>query len=543
MRDRIAVYLRTSLEDYGKAHRLLDQSCSIANQRKLLRAWLAEREDLKGLEAVEYVDDGFTGTNTRRPGFREMLRDIEDGRVGAVIVKDLSRLGRSYLEIGNYLERIFPLAGVRVIAVNDGYDSADFTGSTGGLNIAFRNFIYESYSRDLSTKVRSAMRVRMEKGKFISHTPYGYRKSPEDKHMMVPDPETAPIVRDIFLMALEGRSCTEIAAKLNGRGVPTPLQHKRHKVRTACQNRELLWTRAAVVNILHNRKYTGAMVNHIRESRCLRDKNQRRTPPEEWIVTENAHEPLVSRETFEQANAMLRRAKKTQRRSEGSTDAVFFCGHCGRKLRKTFGSDVYFSCDTPSYQEQAACRGLRRSKSELEKALLPVYRVQLELLGEKAAGLQKEPGTDRAASLVRRMAQIQRELQSIDRQKMRLFEDYHDGKLDLAAYLEQKAGLTRREKRLQTERTDAETAYRGDLERQEQRKEENARLAAYLSDPQLPDGQLTPGMYEAVDRVYVFQTRIEVRWKFQDIFSGVDMGRIFMSRAAGAVDDGMRVNQ
>lgn len=517
MRDKIAVYLRTSLEDYGKAHRLLDQSCSITNQRKLIRSWLAEREGLKELEAVEYIDDGFTGTNTHRPGFQNMLRDIEDGRVGAVIVKDLSRLGRSYLEVGNYLERIFPLAGVRVIAVNDGYDSADFAGATGGINIAFRNFIYESYSRDLSTKVRSAMRVRMEKGKFISHTPYGYRKSPEDKHLMIPDPETAPIVRDIFRMVLEGMTCAEVAAKLNGRGVPTPLQYKRHKVRAECQGRELLWTHITVVNILHNRKYTGAMVNHTRESRHLRDKNQRRTPPEEWIVTENAHEPLVSREAFEQANAMLRHPKKTQRCSGGSNDAVFFCGHCGRKLRRTFGSDVYFSCDTPSYQTRSACQGLRWSKSELEKALLPVYRIQLELLGEKAVELQKEPGTDRADSLVHRMAQIERELQSIDRRKMRLFEDYHDGKLVLTAYLEQKAGLTLREKQLRTEQADAETAHRGCLEYQEQRKAEKIRLDSYLSGFHIPDGQLIPRMYEAVDRVSVFQQGIDVRWKFEDI--------------------------
>ena len=517
MRNIIAVYLRTSLEDYGKAHRLLDQSCSITNQRKLIRTWLAEREDLKGLEAVEYIDDGFTGTNTQRPRFQDMLRDIEDGRVGSVVVKDLSRLGRSYLEVGNYLERVFPLAGVRVIAVNDGYDSADFTGATGGINIAFRNFIYESYSKDLSVKVRSAMRVRMEQGKFISHTPYGYRKSPGDKHLMIPDPETAPIVRDIFRMVLEGKSCSKIAAKLNDQGVPTPLQYKRHKVRTACQDRELLWTHITVVNILHNRKYTGAMVNHTRKSRHLRDKNQRRTPPEEWIVTENAHEPLVSRETFEQANAMLRRPKKTQRRSNGSHDAVFFCGHCGRKLRRTFGSDVYFSCDTPSYQTRAACRGLRWSKSGLEQALLPVYRVQLELLGEKTAGFQKETGTDRTASLARRMAQIERELQGIDRQKMRLFEDYHDGRLDLTAYLEQKTALTRQGKQLQKEQEAAETAHRDFLRHQEQRKAEKTRLDSYLSAAQAQDGQLIPGMYEVIDRVIVFEKSIEVRWKFEDV--------------------------
>lgn len=128
MRDAIAMYLRTSLEDYGKAHRLLDQSFSITNQKKLIQNYLAEHEDLTGSEAIEYIDDGFSGTNTNRPRFQDMLRDIEAGCVGTVIVKDLSRLGRSYLEIGDFLERVFPMAGTRVIAINDGYDSADFIG-------------------------------------------------------------------------------------------------------------------------------------------------------------------------------------------------------------------------------------------------------------------------------------------------------------------------------------------------------------------------------------------------------------------------------
>lgn len=523
MRDMIAVYLRTSLEDYGKAHRLLDQSCSITNQRKLIQAYLTGHDGLKGLEAAEYVDDGFTGTNTDRPRFQDMLRDIGNGRIGVVIVKDLSRLGRSYLEVGDYLERVFPLAGVRVIAVNDGYDSADFIGATGGINIAFRNFIYDSYSKDLSAKVRSAMRVRMEKGKFISHTPYGYMKSPEDKHLMIPDPETAPIVRNIFQMVLEGKTTSEVAVKLNDQGVPTPLQYKRHKVRTACQNRKLLWSHITVVNILHNYKYTGAMVNHTRESRHLRDKNQRRTSPEEWIVTENAHEPLVSMEVFEEANAALRHPQKTKHHAKECNDAVFFCGHCGRKLRKTYGNDVYFSCDTPSYQTQAVCRGLRWSKSELEKALLPVYRVQLDLLGEKAAALQKEIDSAPSDILVHRMNQIRRELQSIDRQKMQLFEDYHDGKLDLTAYMEKKAALVEHMKQLQKEQADTEIDYRGYLEHQEQRREEKKRVTSYLSDARIPDEQLISKMYEAIDRVRVLEKCIEVCWKFEDIFAGMDI--------------------
>lgn len=517
MGNAIAIYLRTSLEDYGKAHCLRDQSFSITNQRKMIQAYLTKHEDLSGLEAVEYADDGFTGTNLDRPRFQDMLRDIERGRIGVVIVKDLSRLGRSYLEVGNYLERIFPVAGVRVIAINDGYDSADFIGVTGGIDVAFRNFIYDSYSKDLSIKVRSAMKARMEKGKFISHPPYGYMKSPKDKHRMIPDPETAPIVQSIFQMVLDGRTTSEVATSLNDRGVLTPLQYKRHKLKAACQNRELLWTHIMIVNILHNCKYTGTMVNHLRESRGLRDNNQRRTKPEEWIVTEGAHEPLVDKAAFERANAMLRHPQKTRRGPGVRNDAVFYCGHCGRKLRKTFGSNVYISCDTPLYQTGAACRGLRWRKSELEAILLPVCRAQLDLLGERAAEVRRGNGSARLSTYVQRMSQIERNLQSIDREKMELFEGYHDGRLDLSAYMEQKAALTRRGEQLRKDREDIETDYRKCLERQERQRMEEARLSSYLSAAQIPDEQLITKMYELIEKVNVLEKSVEVRWKFEDL--------------------------
>lgn len=342
---------------------------------------------------------------------------------------------------------------------------------------------------------------------------------------MIPDPETAPIVKSIFQMVLDGMSTSETATRLNDQGILTPLQYKQHKVKAVCQNRELLWSHIMVLNILHNYKYTGAMVNHIRENRHLRDKNQRRTAPEEWIVTENAHEPLISKADFERANAMLRHPQKVQHHPKGSSDAVFYCGHCGRKLRKTFGSDVYFSCDTPSYQTEAACRGLRWSKSELEKVLFPVYRIQLELLGEKAVGLLKETQSDQSFFLVRRMGQIERELQSIDRQKMQLFEDYHDRKLDLTAYMEQKTALAQRRERLRENQSEMEADYRRYREYQEQCKAKTARLSAYLSATQVPDEQLRSKMYEAIDRVNVLEKSIEVRWKFEDVFSSKDIAK------------------
>lgn len=516
----LAVYLRTSLEDYGKSHRLLDQSCSILNQRKVIEDYLAGHEDIRALRPVEYIDDGFTGTNTDRPRFRDMVHDVEAGRVGCVIVKDLSRFGRNYLEVGEYLERVFPACGVRLIAVNDHYDSGEFAGTTGGLDVTFRNFIYESYSKDLSVKVRSAMRTRMEKGKFVNHTPYGYLRDAQDKHRMVPDPQTAPIVREIFRLILSGRSTTETARLLNERGVPTPLQYKQHRLRISCQNRELLWSHTMVLNILHNVKYTGTMVTHTRESRYLRDNSQRRTAPDEWIVVEDTHEALVSRADYERANAMLRHPKKAKTPAEEAVDNVFFCGQCGRKLQKTHGNDIYFSCCTHKYVEAASCKGLKWSKTELEAVIVPAYRAQLAVLGQRRAA--EEPAQNRVSVFVRRMAQLERETAEADRRRMQLFEQYHDGTLSLDAYLEQKAALNERRKKLQRDREEIEAGCQDERERNEQRGRTRKRIEDYLANGAEEGEAFLREMYRAIDRVDVMDARqLSIRWKFDDIFRDV----------------------
>ena len=386
MTDTPAAYLRTSLEDFNRAHGLADQSQSISNQRKVILEYVQHNPEFSEVQIREFIDDGLTGTNTDRPQFQAMIEAARRGEVKCIIVKDLSRFGRNYLDVGDYLEHIFPFLGVRVIAVNDGYDSKQYEGKTGGMDIAFRNFMYENYSRDLSIKVRSAMHSRMKKGRFVNHVPYGYQKAPGDKHLMVPDPNTAPIVREIFQSIIRGKSTSQIAKELNTRGVLTPLAYKQHRLKPACQNRELMWSHITVLNILKNDKYTGVMTNHTRERRYMRDKNQRRVPREEWIITENTHEALVTKEEFDAAHAMIREVKRPERKSPPACDTVFYCGHCGRKLRKSHGLDTYFACDTQLYQENATCSNIRWSKTDLEAVMLPVYKAQLYLLGAVRIG-------------------------------------------------------------------------------------------------------------------------------------------------------------
>jgi len=198
----LAEYIRLSQEDENQG-----ESNSIRNQRELLNAFVESSPDLSQYEVVEFCDDGYSGTNFDRPGVKSLLDEVRAGNIQCIIVKDLSRFGRNYIDIGDYLEQIFPFLGVRFISVNDHFDSNDFDGTTGGLDVGFRNLIYSLYSKDLSQKVRSAKKTRMEKGEFIgSHAPYGYAKSSENRKKLVVDEKAAAVVRRIFAMANEGKN-------------------------------------------------------------------------------------------------------------------------------------------------------------------------------------------------------------------------------------------------------------------------------------------------------------------------------------------------
>lgn len=523
MMERLAVYLRLSLEDMDKQRRLVDESQGISNQRKLVGAFVARHPQLSQMEAVEYLDDGYTGTNFDRPQFTAMMEAAKRGEIQCIVVKDLSRFGRSYLEVGDYLEHVFPFLGIRFVSVNDHYDSNDYLGKTGGMEIAFRNFIYDSYSRDLSVKVRSAMRVRMEQGRFVNHTPYGYQKSPEDKHKMIPDPETAPVVRYIFRMAGEGKTTSEIARELNARGIPTPLEHKGHKRRPDMEDRQLMWCHVKVRNILRNEKYTGAMTNHMRESRHMRDKSQRLVPKEEWIVTKGAHEAIVSPEEFAAAALAIRPVRHTPHETGEVLDRVFYCGRCGRKLRKTWGRDVYFSCDTPTYLEDACCKGVRWSKTALEEALLPIYRAQLILLGQRAKELRREDSKPAGPHAAHLMAQLEQAISACDVEKVGLYEQYRQGLLTREGFIQRKGDLDARKAGLQEERRKKEAEIERRNREQVLEEAERREIEGYLAGLNAPPEQLKREMYGAIQRVTVYDNRrLSVRWRFEDLFSAAN---------------------
>lgn len=302
-----ALYVRLSVLDGGNPDRGKpdrgqptggsSDGDTVKNQEAVLRNFI-EGKSCFSLYSV-YVDNGRSGVNFNRVGFERMMGDIKKGLVDCLIVKDLSRLGRSYIETGEYLEQIFPLLGVRVIAVNDGYDSSA-PGSADSLSVHLKNLVNDIYARDISRKTCPVLRAKQERGEFIgTFAPYGYKKAETDRHRLVPDPETAPVVRDIFRWRLEGQTCGEIVRRLRERGTPSPSQY-RYKKGIIKDERlgAAVWTTTTVSRILSRQVYLGHMVQGKKRASLWEGKKQTQQPGERWLVVEGTHDPLVDEDTF-----------------------------------------------------------------------------------------------------------------------------------------------------------------------------------------------------------------------------------------------------
>ena len=513
----IALYLRLSQEDVDvRRNAAKDESNSISAQRSLITRHIDETPDLCNLPRLEFCDDGFSGTNFSRPDFQRMIELTKQGEIGCIIVKDLSRFGRDYLEVGDYLEHIFPFLGIRFISVNDHYDSSAHDGKTVGMDITFRNLIYDYYSKDLSSKVKTAMRSKQEKGEFITCFTYGYKPSPENKHKMVIDEPAAEIVREIFDAVIAGKTTSEIAANLNARGVPTPNEHKgvRRKDKGEPQ-----WTHPRITYMIRNIKYTGVMTNHTRESRFIRDKNQRRVPMSEWIIHPDAHEAIISREKWEQANEMLRNPKKVVKAVLEQPDRVYYCAHCGRKLRKTYGSDQYYSCVSAKYQHDSECSGIRLKRSEMEDILVEALRAQINFVKQTRQTAKKEKVSP-SVECYRAITQIDKELAQLQNKKLERYEAYRSGEISRDDFIKAKDQITTQADELTAKKEQLERDYQAMLQAKQHEAETKAEFSQAEKVLADFDAGLREHLYEAIEQVIVTTNeQIEIKWVFADIFA------------------------
>ena len=441
-----AVYLRLSREDGDVADGSKVVSNSIANQEELVMDYLKSHPEIH-VHSIR-KDDGYSGVNFERPAFQEMLNDIRSGAVDCVIVKDLSRFGRNYIESGRYIEKIFPMLGIRFIAVTDGYDS--LTESRGDdMIVPFKNLINDAYCRDISIKVRSHMEIKRRNGEYIgAFAAYGYRKDENDKNHLVIDPYAADVVRDIFTMKQCGLSQKAIAEKLNRDGILAPLQYK--KSIGLCvdslltRHEEPKWTYISVLRILKNEVYVGTLVqgrvttvNYKIKKRIYKDES-------EWVKVEDAHEAIISKYEFELVQSLLARdtRKSPKMKKVYPLSGLLFCAGCGEAMiRKTVPSGnkrfTYYVC-AGHKKNKENCSTHRISCAALEEKVLEYLQLFVSnvlTMSEAIDVLKKSPNSKPDVKKAEsRIQKLEEEQETVLKRKKNIYEDYRDELLTKEEY-------------------------------------------------------------------------------------------------------------
>lgn len=383
-----AMYLRLSRDDSdvgdvtdGKGN-MKSESNSIGNQRELIRAYIHEQQDIELYDI--YVDDGFSGSNFDRPEFKRMMSDVEAGRVNCVIVKDLSRFGRDYIESGRYIQKVFPALGVRFIALTDHYDSIHADAGESGIVLPVKNFINDSYCRDISTKVKSQLEVKRKNGECIApFALYGYRKAEYNKNQLVIDEYAADIVRKIFEWKMDGMAVSAIAEKLNGLGVLSPKEYKKsigsnYKGGFSGAVKSM-WSSSTVKRILTNEAYLGHLIQGKTEKINYKLKKSVEKPKEDWIKVEDTHEAIISDDNFLIVQNLLKSDSRVSPVTEKNSlfAGVLFCGDCGEQMIRRVNhykdtQKVYYICSTKNRGEGCTRHSIEEEK--LKRIILESIR-------------------------------------------------------------------------------------------------------------------------------------------------------------------------
>lgn len=452
-----ALYCRLSRDDGSDA-----ESNSISTQKLILNKYASDH----GFTQTRfYIDDGYTGANFDRPGFKRMIADAEAGQIGTVICKDMSRFGRDYLNVGLYTEMRFPELGIRFIAVNDGVDSAD--DSTSDFT-PFRNIINEWYCRDVSKKIKASMKARAAAGQHLTaYAPYGYRKSETDKNQWLIDEEVADVVREIFNLFIGGMGAAEIAEEMNRKGLLPPREYKESKGfpnrgrRLSIKDAPVVWRNTSVLRILDEYAYAGHTVSCRTESVSYKSNKHAAIPKEDWIITRKTQEPIVDEDTWQTAHRI--REQQGRRRpavthDKGPLNGFLFCSDCGNRLHFHFSSHLKntngtFSCCYHTGYHLCSPHYIQRGV--VEAAVLNNLRIVTSMAKDHEAEFIRTVQHKSSAcnrDVLRRskkeQALTQKRLEEIDRIINGLFESKVSGELSaerfsrmLAAYEEEQAKL------------------------------------------------------------------------------------------------------
>lgn len=526
----------------GSQHISTKESNSITNQRKLIQNYITSSEDIQFVG--EFYDDGYTGTNFERPGFVKLMQMLKDGKANCVIVKDLSRLGRDYIETGKYIEKIFPSMGVRFIAINDQVDSIR-NNQADEIIIPFKNLINDSYCRELSNKLRNQFRIQRQNGEFIANFAfYGYKRSMEDKHKLVVDDAAAEIVKLIYAKKIEGYSCAKIAEYLNQYGVPSPCEYKKNAGSNyvcAFKERSIsLWGAVTIKRILTNRIYLGYLEQGKQSSPNYKIKKMRAKEREEWIVVKNAHEAIISEETFEIVQRLLNRDTMTVSGNDAvyPLSGMFFCGDCHETMTryKAKRKDKYFYyyiCSGHKWK-----RGCMSNHSTevfgLHEKVLNAIKLQISMVVEMEE-LLKEYGNQAIISVkVKRIDELigqnRKELNRQQEFRMKLYENKVDGIISHEEYLSMKKKYS--------DKIDALQSVLDGLEQERASAAEGAGLNCSWMQRFIENKNVTELdrqlVVTLIDKIEIYEDKsIEITFNFKDEFRQM---KEYLARAARDLD-------
>lgn len=519
---RAAEYHRISREDGDK-----EESDSIVSQKDITHDYVENQDDLTFVD--DYDDDGRTGTNFERPDFQRMMEDVKRGSVNCIVVKDLSRFGRNYILVGQYLEMIFPMMNIRFISVVDRIDSYRDPSSVSNALVSFKNVMNDEYCRDISNKVRASLDRKRSKGEFIgSFASYGYLKDPNDRHHLMIDPTASEVVRNIFDWFLGGMSIIGIARHLNELGIPNPAEYKRRlgfRYRhPSCGCNDSLWPDSSVRRILKNQMYVGDMVQCKTRTKSYKIQVSVNVPENERIIVQNTHDAIVPREKFEMVQQLLMR---DTRASPGIRHVSIFAGYlrcadCQRAMAKKsvvqpYKTYYYYVCQTFRKANREACTKHTIREEKLYDAVLATIRLQIELavsMQDVLTDLEKRQIKAKKSSRLESMLESKlQEHERISRFKMDLYPDWKSGLLSKTEFLALKEQFDR-----QLEQLDGMIARIKEEIRayRETGSSENQFIAHFRKHRNL-DCLTREVIVELVEMIYVHEGgTVTVEFKYQD---------------------------
>ena len=518
---RAALYIRLSVEDNRTG------SISIETQKLIINHFLESKPEIFVYDT--YIDNGATGTNFQRPGFQQMLSDIEAGLINCIIVKDLSRLGRNSIDTGYYIEQYFPAHKVRFIAVTDQYDTDDPNDVHAGIILPLKNMINEAYAIDIGRKIKAQQRQAMKDGEFVGgRTPYGYLKAPDNCHQLVVDPEAASVVRQIFQWASEGVGYNPIALRLNEAGVMTPGYYK--KAQGLITHENLLgsgkWQTRTVAKILRCETYTGDMVQG--HSKTV-DHKQVRAGADNLISVRNTHEAIVSRELFDSVQSMLNatveeyKAKEIKAYTPNPLKGKIFCAHCGtalhrqRSIRKKTDDVYIYHCLSNSRVAKDSCPGVLIYERQLLPALMDIMKAAMKAtLGNYSLLLSDEAAQEKEQqSISTKIAEYKQDIAQYRSRIRGLYENLVQRVITNAEYFEFKEQY---EAKIAAKEQDITLLERSQKAVTTQRKRQKSLSDDFSSIQDNPD--ITAALIDRlIERIEVsHDNEISVRFRFQSEF-------------------------